>query len=164
MVLNNCTREELDERELSEVFPARKVFARDKLEALSPDKTINRLMSCFDPWWPFGQMSERQISILRSVIHPQIVISPLAEATKAEQPLSVLDLRQERNAHSLGEGHRIVYGVAGSGKTIILIARARLVAQDPDKQVGTSNNDPFRRLGRGLMVVSCTGEGHSGPF
>ena len=37
----------------------------------------------------------------------------------------MLDLRQERNAHSLGEGHRIVYGVAGSGKTIILIARAR---------------------------------------
>ena len=47
----------------------------------------------------------------------------------------MLDLRQERNARSLGEGHRLVYGVAGSGKTVILIARARLVAQDPDKQV-----------------------------
>ncbi len=131
VVLNNCTRQQLDERGLSEVFPAQRVFARDELEALSPAATINRLKSCFDPWWPFGQLSERQISILRSVIHPQIVISPPAEATKAEQPLAVLDLRQERNAHSLGEGHRIVYGVAGSGKTVILIARARLVAQDP---------------------------------
>jgi hypothetical protein len=66
------------------------VFARDEFEALSPDETIDRLKSCFDPWWAFGQLSERQISILRSVIHPQIVISPLAEATKAEQPLTVL--------------------------------------------------------------------------
>jgi len=47
----------------------------------------------------------------------------------------VLDLRQERNAHSIGEGHRIVYGVAGSGKTVILVARARLVAEDAKKRV-----------------------------
>jgi hypothetical protein len=135
VVLNNCARQQLDERGLSEVFPGRRVLARDELEALSPDETVNPLKSCFDPWWLFGEISERQISILRSVIHPQIVISPLAEVTRAEQPLAVLDLRQERNAHSLGDGHRIVYGVAGSGKTVILIARALLVAQDPNKQV-----------------------------
>ncbi len=66
------------------------MFARDEFEALSPDEIIDRLKSCFDPWWAFGQLSERQISILRSVIHPQIVISPLVEATRAEQPLAVL--------------------------------------------------------------------------
>src|SRR5262245_61306925 len=135
VVLNNCTRQQLDERGLSEVFPARRVIARDELEALSPDSTIDWLKSYFDPWWIFGQLSERQISVLRAVIHPEIVVSPPTEATRTEQPLAVLDLRQERNAHSLGEGHRIVYGVAGSGKTVILIARARLVAQDPNKQV-----------------------------
>ena len=142
------------------MFPARRVFARDELEALSPDETINRLKSCFDPWWAFGQLSERQISILRSVIHPQIVISPPAEATKAEQPLAVLDLRQERNAHSLGEGHRIVYGVAGSGKTVILIARARLVAQDPNKQVlmlcfNRALAEYFQRLFAQTTNVTC---------
>ena len=40
----------------------------------------------------------------------------------------MLDLRQERHARALGDGHRIVYGVAGSGKTVLLIARARLLA------------------------------------
>jgi superfamily I DNA and RNA helicase len=73
--------------------------------------------------------------MLRSIIHPEIVVSPPAEATKGEQPLAALDLRQERNAYSLGEVHRIDYGVAGSGKTVILIARARLIAQEPAKQV-----------------------------
>src|SRR4030042_844983 len=32
-------------------------------------------------------------------------------------------------AKNLGDGHRIFYGVVGSGKTIILIARARYLAK-----------------------------------
>jgi superfamily I DNA and RNA helicase len=40
----------------------------------------------------------------------------------------VLDRRQENNARKIGEGHRIIYGVAGSGKTVLLIARATLSA------------------------------------
>ncbi len=47
----------------------------------------------------------------------------------------MLDLRQERNARDIGDGHRIVYGVAGSGKTVLLIARAKLLAEDPEKRI-----------------------------
>jgi hypothetical protein len=150
-ILNNCTRQQLDERRLSDVFPPGRVFARDEIEAASPEETMERLMTGFDPWWPFEPLSGRQMAVLRAIIHPEIVISLPArsEATSgaaseavsdaAEPPktmdLKVMDLRQERNAHSLGEGHRIVYGVAGSGKTIILVARARLIACDPAKRV-----------------------------
>jgi len=136
VILNNCSRPQLEERGLSNVFPANKVLARDELEALSPLEIIDRLKGCFDPWWPFGRLTEQQISIVRAVIHPEIVISPPVKAGAGEQPsLKVLDLRQERNAHSLGDGHRIVYGVVGSGKTVILVARARLIADDPQKRV-----------------------------
>lgn len=135
-ILNNCTRQQLDERGLSEVFPPGRVFARDEFEAAASTDTIDRLMTGFDPWWPFEPLSERQTAVLRAIIHPEVVLSAPAEAEAAEQPsLKVMDLRQERNAHSLGEGHRIVYGVAGSGKTVILVARARLVAEDPAKRV-----------------------------
>jgi hypothetical protein len=135
-VLSNCTRQQLDERGLSEVFPANKVLARDELERLLDEAPIERLRTFFDPWWTFERLSERQISILRSVIHPEIVISSPALTEPTEQlPLKLLDLRQEMNARSIGEGHRIIYGVAGSGKTVILIGRARLVAQDPEKKV-----------------------------
>jgi hypothetical protein len=136
-VLNNCTRRQLDERGLSAVFPPGRVFARDEFEAAAASGDIvDRLMTGFDPWWPFAPLSERQMAILRAIIHPEIVISPPADNTgAAEPPLKVMDLRQERNAHSLGEGHRIVYGVAGSGKTVILVARARLIAQDAAKRV-----------------------------
>lgn len=37
-----------------------------------------------------------------------------------DETLAVMDLEQERLARSLGDGHRIIHGVAGSGKTLIL--------------------------------------------
>ena len=41
----------------------------------------------------------------------------------------VMDLQQEQLARSMGEGHRVIHGVAGSGKTMILGYRAQYLAQ-----------------------------------
>src|SRR5262245_41281801 len=76
------------------------------------------------------------------------------------RPLAMLDLRQERNALSLGEVHRIVYGVAGSGKTVILIARGRLVARDASRQVlvlcfNRALAEYFQRLFAQTPNVTC---------
>jgi hypothetical protein len=43
--------------------------------------------------------------------------------------VKVLDRQQEAFAKGLGHGHRIVRGVAGSGKTLVLVHRARLAAR-----------------------------------
>lgn len=43
--------------------------------------------------------------------------------------LNELDSHQEINASKIGNGHRIIYGIAGSGKTVLLIARARLLSK-----------------------------------
>ena len=40
----------------------------------------------------------------------------------------VMDLQQEQLARSMGEGHRVIHGVAGSGKTMILGYRERSTA------------------------------------
>ena len=40
-----------------------------------------------------------------------------------------MDLQQEQLARSLGEGHRVIHGVAGSGKTLILGYRAEHLAK-----------------------------------
>jgi superfamily I DNA/RNA helicase len=49
----------------------------------------------------------------------------------AEMPsiMRVMDLQQEQLARSLGDGHRVIHGVAGSGKTMILGYRAEYLAQ-----------------------------------
>ena len=41
----------------------------------------------------------------------------------------VMNIQQEQYAKGVGYGHRVVRGVAGSGKTIIIICRARYLAQ-----------------------------------
>jgi DNA helicase IV len=43
--------------------------------------------------------------------------------------MQVMDLQQEQVARTLGEGHRVIHGAAGSGKTMILIFRAQMLAQ-----------------------------------
>jgi superfamily I DNA and RNA helicase len=40
-----------------------------------------------------------------------------------------MDLQQEHLARSLGDGHRVIHGVAGSGKTMILAYRCQHLAQ-----------------------------------
>jgi superfamily I DNA/RNA helicase len=42
--------------------------------------------------------------------------------------MEVMDLQQEQVARTLGEGHRVIHGAAGSGKTMILIFRAQQLA------------------------------------
>jgi superfamily I DNA and RNA helicase len=43
----------------------------------------------------------------------------------------VMDLQEEQLARSMGEGHRVIHGVAGSGKTMILGYRAQALASKP---------------------------------
>src|SRR5690606_10467954 len=52
-----------------------------------------------------------------------------------DRTLAVMDLAQEQLARSLGEGHRIIRGVAGSGKTLILAFRAEHLARVARKPV-----------------------------
>lgn len=133
-VLSNINRSQIEREapELMRLFPPDVTITRDELaawDALAPEALLARLKACFDPWWPFPKLTPEQVDVLRSVIHPEVVIRA------SESDLAVLDLRQERNARAIGSGHRVVYGVAGSGKTVLLVARAKLLAEDPGKRI-----------------------------
>ncbi len=85
---------------------------------------------------PIAVEAER---IHRALIHPETVIGaptlPFPTAGAAEE-LQVLDRRQEALARGLGDGHRVIRGVAGSGKTLVLTFRARhLAALHPGQRV-----------------------------
>ncbi|MDO8349905.1 MAG: hypothetical protein Q7S94_01995 [Gallionella sp.] len=57
------------------------------------------------------------------------------EASRIFRILDVMDMQQELLARSMGEGHRIVRGVAGSGKTLILAFRAEQIARAASRPV-----------------------------
>jgi superfamily I DNA/RNA helicase len=58
-----------------------------------------------------------------------------AEVSSIPDIVRVMDLKQEQLARSLGEGHRVIHGVAGSGKTMILGYRAQHLAKLMTKPV-----------------------------
>lgn len=134
VVLSNMRREQLSAIPQS-VLPESKVITRDELDLLddlSPDELLLALQRYFDPQWSFPSLGTGDMSMLRAVIHPEIKIEKPGHSGPA---LQVLDLRQERHARAIGDGHRIVYGVAGSGKTVLLIARAKLLAENQSKKI-----------------------------
>ena len=85
-------------------------------------------------------LSEPQERAVRASIHPEIVIRDertsngdgqllFGPPEGADDALAVLDREQERLARHLGDGYRVVKGVAGSGKTLVLTFRARFLAE-----------------------------------
>jgi AAA domain/UvrD-like helicase C-terminal domain len=78
---------------------------------------------------------------LRAVIQPDLIISASRDRGAPGQlsifvpppsgrdAIRVMDRRQEALAKGMGEGHRVVRGVAGSGKTLLLVYRARLISR-----------------------------------
>ena len=71
---------------------------------------------------------------VRAAINPNIKIGQQGQMFNAppqstQEMIRVLDLAQERLAEHLGPGYRLVRGVAGSGKTLVLTHRARYVGK-----------------------------------
>ena len=149
VLFTNITRAHLDEAGLSAVFPPERVLCRDDLAALEGGgdrEAIRRLKRLFPAYFPFDPLTEDQVRTVKGVIHKEVVVRA-RPATRASVPpgkalpegavaLEVLDAQQEQVARSLNEGHHVFFGVAGSGKSVLLLARARLVArQDPSRRV-----------------------------
>ena len=94
----------------------------------------------------FDPLTADQVRTIKGVLNKEAIVKA-RPATAASAPagqgllpgavaLEVLDAQQEQVARAPGEGHHVVSGVAGSGKTTLILARARLLARhDPDRKV-----------------------------
>ena len=109
---------------------------------------VNRGDEQFTAWFQhlFGassipELQQESLDILRGIIQPEIVIDRIGSSQSAQEVMvfrepaggedivRVMDRRQETLAKSLGAGHRVIRGVAGSGKTLILVYRAKLLGR-----------------------------------
>lgn len=137
VVLTNITRKQFNEGQLAEAIPEHLVICRDEMvESVDAEAFQQRLWAMFQ-YKMRGLITLPQIDRIRWHIFPEIRLPEqrdlFAEETNnltAELPdiLKIMDIQQEQLARSLGEGHRIIHGVAGSGKTMILGYRAEYLA------------------------------------
>jgi len=132
----NLTRQQFLDAGFDQVIEPTRVLCSDEmLESVEPKELQSRLWGMF-PHMMRGVMTPRQLARVRWILFTDMrVQSPgaLFDDSDPNAPLPgvmrVMDLQQEQLARSLGDGHRVIHGVAGSGKTMILGHRAEHLAK-----------------------------------
>jgi len=145
LVLTNITRKQFEaEAGFEAIFEPNLVICQDEMyEQVDAYEFQQRLWNLSK--YAFGEpLTLTQVDRIRWHLFPEVRIGdrlPLkefeSEAPDLQIPdlLRVLDLQQEQLARSLGDGHRVVHGVAGSGKTLILVYRCLHLAEQSNKPI-----------------------------
>ncbi len=148
VILANITRKQFDEGGLGEVLPEHLVICRDELyETVEAEAFQERLWAMFPQVYPVA-LTLPQIDRVRWHLFPELRVEAgsgqfglFGPTDAAVRPLEipdlvkVMDAQQEQLARSIGGEHRVIHGVAGSGKTMILGFRAMQLARELDKPI-----------------------------
>lgn len=114
--------------------------------ALSSGELITRLKGMFKTDFAFPPLTRDQVRTIKGLLHPVTIVREVPAVassfpSKASEPLPAhptrllsLDLEQERLARTMHSGHRLISGVAGSGKTLILLALAKALANSLERR------------------------------
>ncbi|MCP5347114.1 MAG: NERD domain-containing protein [Pseudomonadales bacterium] len=142
VVLSNITRRQFESTDLGEVLPTHQTLCKDEMvESVDPEVLQERLWNMFK--FRFSKpLTLPQVDRIRWHLFPEIRINtgkqsvllpPEADESSLDKLVpdivKVMDMQQEVLARSLGEGHRVIHGVAGSGKTLILGYRCLYLAR-----------------------------------
>lgn len=136
VVLTRITRKQFEAAELDQAIEPHLVICQDEmLETADPEAFQERLWQMF-PHAFGGAISLPQLDRVRWNLFPEVRVPTQGALFDDNDPdaelpdvMRVMDLQQEQLARSLGDGHRVIHGVAGSGKTMILGYRAEYLAK-----------------------------------
>lgn len=145
VVFSHLTAADVAGTDFRELFPEHQCLLRDELsESMEAQAFGERLGRMFTVAYPHT-LSLPQRDRIRWHLFPELRMGAQSALDLSDEPggialpdlLEVMDLQQEQIARTLGEGHRVIHGVAGSGKTMILIYRAQHLAHAarPDRPV-----------------------------
>lgn len=155
-IMTGLSRADIEQEDLlgpslSPVFLCESVLFSDDIDQwadLSDRQVVSQFWDLFDSRakFKFPPLTEDQIQTIRAVLNPSTTVrrvpaTPQSWNLPTPVPpdatvIKTLDLQQERAAKQLGSGHRILSGVAGSGKTLILTARAKwMLEENPNQRV-----------------------------
>lgn len=129
VVLANIKRSQFEEAGLDNVIPGHLVICQDEMVPSVDEENFQAcLWTMFNQPFPC-QLSMPQIDRVRGLLYPELRINAAPSqfglfdkqaSISVPDLIQVMDFQQEQLARSLGSGHRVIHGVAGSGKTMIL--------------------------------------------
>jgi hypothetical protein len=124
-------------------------FTRDEIdpdkEGFSEEVLMEKILNMFVvPFRLKESLSLEDINAIRYHLFPEVRISAEYKPPVPYQDqlllslhdIKTMDLHQENLAKQIGDKNRLIRGVAGSGKTIILASRAKMLSkQNPDWKI-----------------------------
>jgi hypothetical protein len=138
VVFTRITRKQFDAAGLGEAIePHLAICADEMLEGVETEAFQQRLWDMFPHAFGNKALSLPQLDRVRWIMFPEVRVPAPGQgdlfgvdaADELPSLMRVMDLQQEQLARSLGDGHRVIHGVAGSGKTMLLGYRAEHLAK-----------------------------------
>lgn len=145
-VFSGLSEKDVTGMEFHGPFPAHQVLMKDDLDDSIDDMAFQRrLWGMFTVSYPHTLSIPQRDRIrwhlfpeVRIPVQPSLLEDGVASpALMLPDLMQVMDLQQEQVARTMGEGHRVIHGSAGSGKTMILVFRAQQLAAAarPDRPI-----------------------------
>ena len=145
VVFPNIASTEHFEEGWIDIFPAHRTIYRDQMtESIDADDFRATLESIFDVGFS-RPLTEPMMDRVRWYIFPEIRIATtpdlfapdisVSDDAVERKDMKQLDIEQEKLARHIGDGHRVIRGVAGSGKTQIIAYRCQYFAEASAKPV-----------------------------
>lgn len=148
-VFTRLKQEDFIKHNLYQVIEPQFVLCRDEIDpdedGFSPDMLKDKIHGMFTVWKQTKNiLTNEDIQAIRFHLFPEVRISAdyLPPIKHQDQLLlslhniKTMDLYQENMAKQLGDKHRLIRGVAGSGKTLVLASRAKMLAKaHPDWKI-----------------------------
>lgn len=149
IVFSNMTQEQCQENGIDKILTKSQLIYRKELldlQSASSSELVKKLQEIFVNKFSFSTITPEQINTIKTILFPEISIQAISDYTTSisnalQQPnqsilFKTLDHHQESIVRTIGAGHRIIYGVAGSGKTLILLCHAKLlIRQNPNRKI-----------------------------
>ncbi|MED4599804.1 3'-5' exonuclease [Paenibacillus validus] len=148
-VFTRLKQEDFINHNLYQVIEPQFVLCRDEIDpdedSFSPEILMDKIRGIFTVWNRRKDLlTSEDIQAIRFHLFPEVRISAEFKPPINHQDqlllslynIKTMDLHQENMAKQLCDKHRLIRGVAGSGKTLVLASRAKMLAKaHPDWKI-----------------------------
>ncbi|HFO6403291.1 TPA: 3'-5' exonuclease [Escherichia coli] len=128
VVFTRITRQQLkalagnDENAVERIFPSAQTICQDDMtQSVLPDIFRQKIAGMFTMGFR-TRVTPQVRDILRAHLFPEMTV-------RQHSQIKIMDIQQEILARNIGDGHRVIHGVADSGKTMILLFRCLYLAE-----------------------------------
>lgn len=128
VVFTKINKKSFNTVKLNNLFEPEIVLLQDDLNNIEKNRDSKLLKDILKNMLPtkfeFEKLNQSTINRIRGNLFKEVKLSQ-----DNNEIFKVMNLEQENYAKGLGYGHRIIRGVAGSGKTVILTCRAKYLKE-----------------------------------